>query len=691
MEDPIHASALGPALGPALVDSDPDLDANAAIVHIPDELSETNSHDETGSIYGGATGAGFYDGYNSSASSTEHSHSNSNSSASGVLEHYFEDDDDAQNPNRNSRTSSHSSVSSIPSVLVRPQSGTKALPSGREDSGFWATAKSRRAFRKPSSVRAIQMHTEDESDGDGDEDGESTPSRRHRRGPSTRSSPLKSQKSKSQKSHRVNEVNEVNEYPLVLLHCTLLPPSLPVAGAFATNANVDIVKDVLPKKYYRRWKLLEEKVGSGYLRDRGVLISHPEDSYDLLEEKLLESLELQRPRLHHGHFLAHESKDDDKDQDDEDQDDDDEEEGDMCPDCGGRVVTCTSQNRKWEVKVFAANGMMRAGAWAAAWREMEKVDVEVSLWLPTDVRRELERRLLDASRSQSQSQSRTDDTSSSTTIPQSQATKPQSQADAPKSTVPASPKDTQAKQEQIALQTLLINYMRVLANDKRNIVIALLSITIAVFAMGVGRPSSVSAEVQVQPVPVPEMHVSPSASMSQYAAASARPSDSFASTIAHVTAEDTEFASASASSEGDGSNADVSELSDVPEPVADNLSMPDASESEVPVLEPEVHDPELESEVDVPEFVPELVPGTEAPETMVPETMAPETDQDVEGFLDTNPDLEHTSEPGELEEPMPEIEVPGVEIPETEMPEPVLEQQADLPEEPVPGPELQDE
>ena len=36
---------------------------------------------------------------------------------------------------------------------------------------------------------------------------------------------------------------------------------------------------------------------------------------------------------------------------------------------------------------------MGAGAWAAAWQEMEQVDVEINVWLPEDIRQELEAKL----------------------------------------------------------------------------------------------------------------------------------------------------------------------------------------------------------------------------------------------------------------------------------------------------------
>jgi hypothetical protein len=316
------------------------------------------------------------------------------------------------------------------------------------------------------------------------------------------------------------------EYPLVLLHCTLLPPSLPVPGLIG-YPDQKILREVLPLEYWRRWKLLEEKVGSSVIRDRGVLISHPEDMYDLLEERLLESLELQRPRLHHGHFLGHEDAESEKgDQSATEDSATDDEQGEECPDCGGRLPRHDS-SRKWEIKVFAANGLMRAGAWAAAWKEMEKVDIEVGLWLPSEIRRELEKRLLDNDRPSTDlrlqvPQLREPATSitaelydqpSRTNTPTpliheprlfapEEAARPSSPA--PAITTPAKapgmPPATYSPRsvEEIDLQTLLINYIRVLASDRRNVTIVLLSVLAVYLALG-AKPQTSSSHLRPFP------------------------------------------------------------------------------------------------------------------------------------------------------------------------------------------------
>ncbi|KAK2747773.1 hypothetical protein FQN57_001803 [Myotisia sp. PD_48] len=261
-------------------------------------------------------------------------------------------------------------------------------------------------FRHPSSVRAMQMGDEY----DDDEDGDFIPRRarrahnQHREsGVSYRSLAMSSTDKRPYPTQSPCAPQVKKEYPLVLLHCSLLPPSLPLflpPGSPAPDRK--ILQEVLPEIYWKRWKMLEDKIGaSSVLRERGVLISHPQEAYDLLEERLLESLELIRPRLAYGHFLGGEDGEvDGKDNNlteshmaDSTMDNDENSARENCLDCGQKMVgNPESVEKKWEIRVYAANGLMRAGAWAAAWREMEKIDIEVGVWLPADIKRELERR-----------------------------------------------------------------------------------------------------------------------------------------------------------------------------------------------------------------------------------------------------------------------------------------------------------
>jgi len=170
---------------------------------------------------------------------------------------------------------------------------------------------------------------------------------------------------------------------------------------------------------------------------------------------------------------------------------------------------------------------MRAGAWAAAWKEMEKVDVEVGLWLPSEIRRELEKRLLDNDRPSSDLRLQVPqlrepatsigaelyDQSSRTNTPTPLIHEPTSfvAEEAPRASSPAPGITTPAKPpampastysprsvEEIDLQTLLINYIRVLASDRRNVTIVVLSVLAVYLAFGV-KPQTSSSHLRPFP------------------------------------------------------------------------------------------------------------------------------------------------------------------------------------------------
>ncbi|KAJ5226364.1 hypothetical protein N7468_007589 [Penicillium chermesinum] len=469
----------------------------------------------------------------------------------------FSQDMDNDPDHLKSRASSRSSLSSMPaSVLVHPTKQSNAMLLHEKIAGYtieddeerfggfadqprsMRTIRPREAgFRKPSSVRAMQMHTEDEAD---DDDYLTPPRRRtgmRSPGNPSRRSPYYSPKSASEKP------KPKREFPLVLLHCNLLPPSMPVVGA-AEPRNQALVEEALPAPFWKRWRRLQEKVGSGVVRDRGVLISHPEDLYDLLEERLLESLELQRARVSQGHFLGHEDREE-------------------CPDCGGRVVGHGDKNRKWEIRVYAANGLMRAGAWAAAWREMEKVDVEVGLWLPSDIRRALEKRIAEERSSESQALMAPNDAAKlgfdrrpSSTVGQSKAFSEAGSIrldcvpplPAPPVEAGPVPPNTQeykpAKKHEIALSTLLFNYVRVLASDKRNIALVAMSVLVAFLSFRAG-PAALQPAMNPFPNEAKGLPVAPIVEVftpivSVRASAHSSPSVLTADVLQEITSQETE-------------------------------------------------------------------------------------------------------------------------------------------------------
>lgn len=146
------------------------------------------------------------------------------------------------------------------------------------------------------------------------------------------------------------------------------------------------------------WRLLQEKLGDTVL-ERGILLPHPQDSYEVLEERLLDALELPvRPRakiLKCGHYMGPDTPPLSSDSEGERNADywERREESKWCDICR-RDVALDSQDvgseRKFRIKIYASNGLMRAGAWAAAWREMERVDVEIAPYVEPHLLTELE-------------------------------------------------------------------------------------------------------------------------------------------------------------------------------------------------------------------------------------------------------------------------------------------------------------
>lgn len=291
------------------------------------------------------------------------------------------------------RISGHSSISSFPaSVLHHDVSDQRTPPVSplhrRNDSaGSYKTPSPRRhrgfasAFRHPSSIREMQLN-----DDTGD-DTESVVSHRsrmsirsHHSSYSTNTSPSK----RSSRSAQKKGSGLKKEFPLVLLHCTLLPPA---SNCLGPSCDKDLFAAILPEPYRQRWMQLQERLGSAELRSRGILLPHPQEEYDLLEERLLEALELEQPRIQSSHYFEQGGDSGFESGSQTDSEDAD----DKCPDCGKHLRT--RLDKKWEIKVFAANGLMRGAAWTAAWRDMEKVDVEIGMFMPEEVRREVDTRL----------------------------------------------------------------------------------------------------------------------------------------------------------------------------------------------------------------------------------------------------------------------------------------------------------
>lgn len=185
-----------------------------------------------------------------------------------------------------------------------------------------------------------------------------------------------------------NDLHEPKRFPLILLHITALPLSI--------SWTHQAMREILPQHILDNLQLLKSKLSPTVLK-RGILIPHPRDDYELLEEKLLEALDLQEPRISKcGHYrnrhstdsdLTHASSSTDSGVGSSVEDGSDEE---HCSTCHHHLLAAGSGKQKWSIKVYAANGLMRASAWHAAWSEMERVDVEIMPWIKDEFRIKLD-------------------------------------------------------------------------------------------------------------------------------------------------------------------------------------------------------------------------------------------------------------------------------------------------------------
>lgn len=200
------------------------------------------------------------------------------------------------------------------------------------------------------------------------------------------------------------------DMPLVLLHVTLMPLRWQWADLITTSDVADMTEEC--KNLRDSWRLLQDHVGDTLL-ERGILLPHPQDDYEVLEERLLDALELPGKRrariLECGHYIGYSNMMGDSDEDsgdefdrihdDDNENDDDGEEEDAelssryrwCPTCREDIKFDTLGDSKiFKIKVFASNGLISPGAWQACWKEMERVDVELEPLVDSTLQDELE-------------------------------------------------------------------------------------------------------------------------------------------------------------------------------------------------------------------------------------------------------------------------------------------------------------
>ncbi|SMR46811.1 unnamed protein product [Zymoseptoria tritici ST99CH_1E4] len=317
---------------------------------------------------------------------------------------------------------------------------------------------------------------------------------------------------RSARKTRQQELEEKkHEFPLVLLHLTLLPISLRWSEAS--------LQRLLPPTTLRDLHLLRSKVSDTILQ-RGILVPHPRGEYELLEERLLEALELQQERITKcGHYVGvgrssvGSSSEEEGDGEGSIHSTADSGvdisppglEAEACSTCQRQVKTtglATSFNdSKWSIKIYAANGLMRSSAWAAAWEEMERVDVEILPWISEEVRKQLDaaaekeaeedeeermRTLVEeqvrlaherelGKRAEEQNRPRPSQPQERPATFEEQALQQFSRRSLPLTMIP-DPLPLVYKPADVPLSILLRNYIYLLAQDKRNIAIFVLAI-----------------------------------------------------------------------------------------------------------------------------------------------------------------------------------------------------------------------
>ncbi|KAK0634335.1 hypothetical protein B0T17DRAFT_2706 [Bombardia bombarda] len=265
-------------------------------------------------------------------------------------------------------------------------------------------------FRTPSAVRAIQMNSPTPSVFNG----ASPRSGKRQHGSSAGmpsisrlGSPVVSAQYSPKGRSTPTRLKSRKDAPLVLLHVTLLQLRWmwgdvlngldAVDGKYLEKSQQTFEASEQLKTLRDAWRELQDCVGDTVL-ERGVLLPHPQNDYEVLEERLLEALELPLRRrariLECGHYLGPANEEDDESEDEYASQDGRarEEKRHWCSTCKGEIrFEDLGPGRVFRVKVYASNGLMKAGAWAACWKEMERVDIEVEPLVEPCVQGELER------------------------------------------------------------------------------------------------------------------------------------------------------------------------------------------------------------------------------------------------------------------------------------------------------------
>ncbi|KAK1658913.1 hypothetical protein BDP55DRAFT_681215 [Colletotrichum godetiae] len=189
--------------------------------------------------------------------------------------------------------------------------------------------------------------------------------------------------------------------PLVLLHVTLLPLRWQWAEILEQTSSETLSPEA--KTLREAWHHLHDRVADTVC-ERGILLSHPQDDYEILEERLLEALDLPLRRrarvLECGHYIGPSNEmtlGEDMDSDEDEYEEESRRKSALvkthwCQTCRHEIrYESLGPGKIFRIKVYASNGLMRTGAWAACWKEMERVDVEIEPIVESAVLDELER------------------------------------------------------------------------------------------------------------------------------------------------------------------------------------------------------------------------------------------------------------------------------------------------------------
>ncbi|KAG5998244.1 hypothetical protein E4U52_001146 [Claviceps spartinae] len=258
-------------------------------------------------------------------------------------------------------------------------------------------------FRSPSSVQALQMVSPPASVIGSSYSSRRAPRRSMSRLGSNNISAVYPPKKTPPRFRR-------NTPPLVLLHVTVMPSRWPWAHVLQNTHPGDLSPGA--KALWDAWTQLQYRTGDT-VSARGILLPHPQNDYEVLEERLLEALELPLKRrariLECGHYIGPSNdlvagmgaaSDDEESEDDDDSCEDVEkvsrrqsltDSTHWCKTCRSdiRYESSLGKGKVFRVKVYASNGLMRAGAWQACWKEMERVDVELEPVVDAMVQEEL--------------------------------------------------------------------------------------------------------------------------------------------------------------------------------------------------------------------------------------------------------------------------------------------------------------